>query len=239
MRKSAGQEAVHPNSELRSRAESQLSSLVMTIEFTLISVMAGVVLAPLATEAKDLLRDLRFKFWPYILFGLLYILLVWSGVISHSFTFVGWPFELGHNLLYIVWALTLALQVSFLKDPTGWFAMNTLQYLVTGWVGAYDLRILRGRAMGSGGATKALFDMAEQRQSRLVRLVPLAVGSSGLSLVLLLIYPGIFLGQHAHWLLGCFQLLIAAGGLLYNINSLMAWHEPIVQKMMAELAKGE
>ena len=83
MRKSAGQEAVHPNSELRSRAESQLSSLVMTIEFTLISVMAGVVLAPLATEAKDLLRDLRFEFWPYILFGLLYILLVWSGVISH------------------------------------------------------------------------------------------------------------------------------------------------------------
>ncbi len=235
MRESAGQDVERANSRRRNEANRQLSSLVITIEFTLISVMAGVVLAPLATEAKDLLRNLQFEFWPYIIFGLLYILFMWSGVISHSFTFVGWPFEIGHNLLYIVWALTLALQVSFLNDPTGWFAVNIVQYLVAGWVGIYDLSILRGRALSAGPAAKSLFAMAQQRQLRLIWLTPLVVVISGVSLALLIVFPGFFLDGHAHWMLGCIQILIPIGGLLYNVNSLAAWQESIVKKVMAEL----
>jgi hypothetical protein len=225
--------------ELRNRAERHLSSLVTTIEFTLISVMAGVVLAPLADNAKMLLQSLRFEFWPYILFGLLYILFMWSGVISHSFTFVGWPFELGHNLFYIVWALVLAIQTTFLQDPIGWFGMNVVQYLVVGWIGYYDLHILQRRSARSGGAAKALFEMALWRQNRLIRLFPLAVASSAISLILLLLFPAFFLGQHAHWLLGAFQIAIAFGGLMHNAHSLISWQEPIVQKAMEELSEEE
>jgi hypothetical protein len=236
---SAEQEAERSDTKLRNRAEHSLGSLVMMIEFTLISVMAGVVLAPLADHAKDLLRNMRFEFWPYILFGLLFILFMWSGVISHSFTFVGWPFELGHNLLYIVWALVLAMQMTFLQDPTGWFAMNSIQYLIAGWVGYYDLRILRRRTQGATGAMKALFEMALQRQSRLIRLFPLAFVSSSLSFILLLLFPGFFLERNAHWLLGVIQIFVVAGGLFYNARALINWQEPIVQKTMEELAKEE
>lgn len=225
------------NSELRSRAERSLSSQVRTIEFTLISVMAGVVLAPLADNAKDLLRNLRFEFWPYILFGILYILFMWSGVISHSFTFVGWPFELGHNLFYIVWALVLAMQVTFLRDPTGWFGMNIIQYLVAGGIGYYDLGILQARSVKAIGASKDLLEMAKQRQEQSIRLFPLAVGSSVVSFALLLFFPDFFLGGHAHFLLGCFQILVVAGGLLYSARSLISWQEPIVQKAIAELVE--
>jgi hypothetical protein len=219
----------------RKRAERSLSGLVTNIEFTLISVMAGVVLAPLADGAKSLVRDLRFETWPYILFGLLYILFMWSGVISHSFTFVGWPFELGHNLFYIVWALVLALQAGFLADPLGWFAMNMIQFMVAGWIGVYDQRILEKRAVETRGAARELFKLAGIRQARLIRMFPLAAGSSLLSLVLILLFPTIFIDLHLHWLLGGFQILVAGAGLLHNARSLSAWQEPIVLKAMEEL----
>jgi hypothetical protein len=143
---------------------------------------------------------------------------------------------LGHNLFYIVWALVLAMQVTFLQDPIGWFGMNIIQYLVAGWIGYYDLGILQARGLKAKGASKDLFGMAKRRQERLIRLFPLAIGSSVASFALLFLFPGFFLGQHGHWLLGCFQILVVAGGLLHNVRSLISWQEPIVQKAMAELA---
>ncbi len=225
------------DTQRRRRVERHLSSLVISIEFTLISVMAGVVLAPLADHSIDLLRNLRFETWPYILFGLLYILFMWSGVISHAFTFVGWPFELGHNLFYIVWALALAMQMSFMQDPIGWFALNIAQYLITGGIGYYDLRILQRRTQTASGATQILFQMALARQARLIRLFPLALISASASLVLLLLFPAFFIDQHAHWLLGVFQIGVAAAGLAYNARALVTWQEPIMRKTVEELAE--
>ena len=236
---STGPEPEQPQNEVRIEAERQLSALVITIEFTLISVMAGVVLAPLATESTDLLRNLRFEYWPYVLFGLLYVLFVWSGVISHSFTFVGWPFEIGHNLLYIVWALTLAMQASFLQDPVSWFAMNLIQYLVAGGVGVYDGRILQKCLVGASEASRRLFELALRRQKRLIWLTPIVMASSGLSLAAIVLYPGLFLDQRLHWALGCIQVLIPIGGLVYNIQSLNAWQEPIVRRVMSGLPRGK
>ena len=219
----------------RVQAERSLSSLVITIEFTLISVMAGVVLAPLATFAAPLISNLRFETWPYILFGLLYILFMWSGVISHAFTFVSWPFELGHNLLYIVWALVLAMQMTFVEDPASWFILDILQFMVVGWIGFYDLRILLRRMADATPAARTLFEIARRRQVSLILLLPVAAGSAVLSLALLRLFPAFFIGQHAHWILGSIQVLGVCVGLLQNMRALVAWQEPIIQKEMAEL----
>jgi hypothetical protein len=239
MAETQGQEPQRHRFELRYRAERHLSSLVISIEFTLISVMAGVVLAPLAANALELLRNLRIEYWPYIIFGLLYILFMWSGVISHSFTFVGWPFELGHNLFYIIWALVLAMQQAEMKDPIGWFGINIVQYLVAGVIGIYDLRILQRRAEKVSGAAKLLFELALARQRRLVRLFWPAVSSAILSFGLLSLFSRFFIEQGAHWLLAVFQVLVATAGLVHNAHSLAAWQEPIVQKAMEELAEEE
>lgn len=151
-------------------------------------------------------------------------------------TFVGWPFELGHNLFYIVWAV-LAMQFTFLEDPVGWFGMNMAQFLVVGWIGYYDLRILRRWEAGAKGAAQTLFRMAQTRQDRLIGLFPLAFGSSIVSFGLLLLFPDFFLARGAQWMLGCFQTLVAIGGLVHNACSLIAWQEPIVQRAMSELAE--
>src|SRR5512135_3097628 len=104
---------------LREHAERNLGALVITIEFTLISVMVGVILFPLMDNAAVVLRDRQFEYIPYIVGGLLLTLLLWTEVISHSLSFVGWPIDIGHNLLYIVFGLALGIQMHFLADPRG------------------------------------------------------------------------------------------------------------------------
>src|SRR5512135_3339893 len=78
----------------REHAERDLSALVIAIEFTLISVMVGVILFPLMDLATPLLRDMRFEYWLYILSGLMFILYMWTEVISHSLSFIGWPINI-------------------------------------------------------------------------------------------------------------------------------------------------
>lgn len=64
----------NPTSQLRERAERYLGSIILTIEFTLISVMVGVILFPLMDHAAVVLRDLRYEYWLYIVSGHLLIL---------------------------------------------------------------------------------------------------------------------------------------------------------------------
>ena len=116
---------------LRERAERNLGSLVIAIEFTLISVMVGVILFPLMDFATPILRQLKFEYIPYILSGLVLILYIWTEVISHSLSFIGWPIDIFHNLLYIVFAMVLAIQMHFLQDPQGWFAITCVSALIS------------------------------------------------------------------------------------------------------------
>ena len=72
----------------REHAERNLSVIVITVEFTLISVMIGVVLFPLMDHAKDLIAKLEYEYWLYIVSGLLFVLYIWTEVISHSLSFI-------------------------------------------------------------------------------------------------------------------------------------------------------
>src|SRR5438067_1433885 len=81
--------AVDANEERASQhAARNLSTSVVAIEFTLISVMVGVILVPLVESATVLLREQQVQYWPYIVGGLVLILYLWSSVISHSLTFI-------------------------------------------------------------------------------------------------------------------------------------------------------
>src|SRR6187399_302714 len=116
--------------QLRERAERNLGALAVAIEFTLISVMVGVILFPLMDFATPILRGLKWEYMPYVVSGLILILYTWSEVISHSLTFIGWPMDLPHNLLYIVTSMFLAVQMHFLQEPLGWFCLTTISVTI-------------------------------------------------------------------------------------------------------------
>src|SRR5438105_12071821 len=141
----------------RQHAERNLSTSIIAIEFTLISVMVGVVLFPLVEAATGLLHDRHYQYWPYIVTGLVMTLYLWSAVITHSLTFIGWPMDFGHNLLYIILALVLAVQMHFLADPVAWFAITPLSAAVAALTVYYDLRVVEQRLVGAAGAAAIVF----------------------------------------------------------------------------------
>lgn len=225
---------------LREHAERNLSALVVTIEFTLISVMVGVVLFPLMDQAKDLLRNLRFEYWLYVVSGLLLILYMWTEVISHSLSFIGWPIEFGHNLLYILFALILAIQMNFLSDPSGWFAISLVSSLIGGLVVYYDRRVIERRRAGASESAAALFRLAFERQRGLLRAVPLTVANAAIDLALIVAFPDFFLARGGHLILVAIQILAFLTLLIRTTRTFGSWNEAIVRKAMDELeSEGE
>lgn len=221
---------------VREHAERNLGALVIAIEFTLISVMVGVILFPLMDYAMPLLRDLRFEFWLYILSGLMFILYLWSEVISHSLSFIGWPINIGHNLLYIVFAMILAIQMHFLADPRGWFAMSLVSASTASAVVYYDVRVIQERMAGVGGTAAALFQAALDRQRGLVRLAPFNIGNAILQVGLVAMLPGVFIERPGHLILVSIQIAAISLFMYRTISNFKTWSEPIVLRAMDELA---
>jgi hypothetical protein len=225
--------------ELRESAERNLGALVITIEFTLISVMVGVILFPLMDHAQEVLRDLRFEYWPYILSGLLLILYVWTEVISHSLSFVGWPIEFGHNLLYILFALILGIQMNFLADPRGWFAISLVSSLVGALVVVYDRRVIVRRLAGARGSAASLYRLALDRQNGLIHALPLTILNALVDVALIAAFPDFFLARGGHLILLAIQILAFLTLLIRTTRTFGTWIEAIVQRGVDELAAEE
>ena len=221
--------------QLRERAERNLGALVIAIEFTLISVMVGVILFPLMDFATPILRDLKFEYMLYVVSGLLLILYTWSEVVSHSLTFIGWPMDMLHNLLYIVTAMLLAVQMHFLQDPLGWFSLTTLSVIVAAIVSVYDKRVLQERLAAAEGAAKELYQTALTRQEFLVRVFPVSVVTSLLQVALIYFFPGLFLADKAHLLLVAIQIITFSILLVRTLKAFNAARSQILQKAVQEL----
>lgn len=226
-------------SPLRERAERNLGSLVIAIEFTLISVMVGVVLFPLMDFATPILRDLDLEHMPYIVSGLLVILYIWTEVISHSLSFIGWPIDIFHNLLYILLALVLGIQMHFLSNPPAWYAITVPNAVLAGVIAYYDRKVIEHRRLNSTGAAARLFESAWQRQEGLVRTAPFTFANAVFQASLVFFFPLIFIEHKAHLVLVAIQIL----GFIYLIRRTIlqfgATRELILGKAVEELAEEE
>jgi hypothetical protein len=88
-----------------SATRSELDSTVIEIELTLTSIVQGVALYFLIDNARSVLSIQQRAFWPYVVSGLLIILIFWSRSVVHTLTLIRWPLEFGHNFFYIACAL--------------------------------------------------------------------------------------------------------------------------------------
>ena len=130
-----------------SAARSELDAMIVEIELTLVSIIQGVALYFLIDNARTVLSTKQAIFWPYILAGLLVILIFWSRSVLHILTLIRWPLEFGHNFLYIACALAECLLFTRLTNPRAWFALSAI-YGALGWLlFIYDLRLLRAREL--------------------------------------------------------------------------------------------
>src|SRR5438128_10328779 len=100
-----------------SAARSELDSMVVEIELTLVSIIQGVALTILIENAHAVIAERQLFFWLYVVAGLIIIFVFWSRAASHILTVILWALGFGHHFLYIACALVRAIPFAQTGKP--------------------------------------------------------------------------------------------------------------------------
>lgn len=228
-----------PSEQLAREVKNQLDSMVVGIELTLISIIQGLALGVLAASAIRPLIDRQLEYWPYILTGLIVILIFWSRSLIHTICFIGWPLEFGHTFLYFGATLIEAVALTQVTEPENWFALNAA-YSAANWLlYVYDLRVIRRHARDFQKAEEQalLSDLIADQLRNARYLMPGAVLFHLLGWWLVHAYPGPMVGAHWHAALGIASVVIGVAYLSEGVRSLHRRREWIVARHVQERAE--
>jgi len=203
-----------------SAARSEMDSMIVEIELTLVSIIQGVALTVLIENAHTIISEWRLVFWPYVIAGLLVIFVFWSRAVLHIITVIRWPLEFGHNFLYIACALVEAILFAQLGKPAEWFGFGAA-FIAIGWgLFVYDLRLIHARMRDSAGP-------ASNRLSALVLrdqwlnigiLLPALFLLNVLFMLAIHFRPAFFTVRNGHVWLICAQIVGFVGYLIYVVR---------------------
>jgi len=197
---------------------SQLDSLIINIELTLTSIIQGVALSFLCESATTVLSHGWIQDLPYLLNGLLLILLFWSRSIGHTLTLIRWPLDFTHNFFYFGAAFLEAVTFSQIATPVAWYGMLTVFSVVVWLLFILDQRLISRR-------TKAV------KNERLEQLLALVRRDQNLNIFWLM--PGLILfhglaawfslqfgAERPNWMLlpAILQFVCFAGYLVYFLR---------------------
>jgi hypothetical protein len=202
-----------------SESRAELDAMIADIELTLVSIIQGVALTVLIETSREAIARFDWIMWPYVLSGLIIILVFWSRVVLHILTVIRWPLEFGHNFLYIACALVEAFSFAQLGNPARWFAF-VAAFLAVGWaLFAYDLRLISMRERdGTGEVSNRLYALVKRDQwLNLGLLLPVFFVVNVACAAAIHLQPRFFLGQNGHVWLIALQLLAFAGYLSYVV----------------------
>jgi hypothetical protein len=201
-------------------ARSELDSMVVEIELTLVSIIQGVALTVLIENAHAVIAEHQLFFWLYVVAGLFVIFVFWSRAVLHIITVIRWPLEFGHNFLYIACALVEAILFAQLGKPASWFGFGAA-FIAIGWtLFVYDLRLIYGRMRDSAGEASNRLSARVLRDQwlNIAVLLPAVFLLNFLSAVLIRTWPEVFLTRNAHVWLIAVQVLGFAGYLIYVVR---------------------
>src|SRR6266550_1514965 len=203
-----------------SAGRSELDSMIVEIELTLVSIIQGVAPTVLIENAHSIVSEWQFFFWPYLIAGSLVIFVFWSRAVLHIITVIRWPLEFGHNFLYIACALVEAILFTQLGKPASWFGFGAA-FIAIGWtLFVYDLRLIYARMRDSSGEASDRLSARVRRDQwlNIGLLLPAIFLLNLISAILIRTWPEIFLAHNAHvWLIAA-ELLGFAGYLLYVVR---------------------
>ncbi len=203
-----------------SAARSELDTMVVEIELTLVSIIQGVALTILIENAHAVIAEGQFFFWLYVVSGLFVIFVFWSRAVLHIITVIRWPLEFGHNFLYIACALVEAILFAQLGKPASWFGFGAA-FIAIGWtLFVYDLRLIYARMRDSAGETSDRLYARVRRDQwlNIVLLLPAVFFLNLVSAILVRTWPEVFLAHNAHVWLIAVQVLGFAGYLVYVVR---------------------
>jgi len=222
-----------------STAQTELDTLLIHIELTMISIVQGVALTFLVAHSYDVVVSLRIAFWPYVVTGLVTILLFWSRSVIHTLTVIRWPLDLLHNFMYIACTLVEAVTFTQLTNVLNWYALNALFGLTVFVLFALDLRMIRRRILDSSGPIGSrLFAIVEREQHLNLRFfMPAVMIFNLLATTVVRSQRAFFIEEGNHVMLALVQLAASLGYLVYVIR-FFARIVPLVVQTRQEWREG-
>jgi hypothetical protein len=195
--------------------------MVVEIELTLCSIIQGVALYFLVENARAVLSMGQASAWPYVVTGLVIILLFWSRSLIHTLTLIRWPLEFVHNFFYIACTLVEALAFTHLHDPFTWFVLTALYAVVVWSLFVYDMRIvaLRGRDSAGPVGTRLYALVGADQLLNIRLLIPLIFLFNTASAIAIYLRPEFFLARGGHYILIGLQAVGLVGYLTYVIRT--------------------
>lgn len=224
----------------RREAKLELDKAVVGIELTLISIIQGLALAVLASAAVQPMLQLQWETWPYIVTGLLVILIFWSRSLIHTLSFIGWPLEFGHTFGYFGATLIEAAALTQVADPQAWFALNACYAIAVWGLYAWDLRVVRRQARDFATPDeRALYDdIVHDQRWNIVVLMPLAIVFQGLSWWFIHRYPATMLQGRWHLVLIGLTILFSLHYLVEGVRLLGRRRDWILSRQAQERTEG-
>jgi hypothetical protein len=198
----------------------QLDGLVVNIELTLVSIIQGLALSFLTESARQPLHDFRFDQWPYVINGLLVILLFWSRSTTHTLTLIRWPLEFSHNFLYITCTLIEAITFTDLAEPIRWYAFTAVFSVVVWILFCVDLRLIRQReAEAVGPAEEELYGIVLRDQHmNIFLLVPGIFLFNACAVFSIYYWPEALIQKGGHVVFAVVQTVTLLGYLIYIVR---------------------
>lgn len=199
----------------------RLDGTAVDIEFLLIAVIQGFALATLAVDAEPVITGGEWIYLPYVLAAFILILNFWALAIQHSISFISWPFDLVHTLLYLLVGFVEVASFSQVTHPANWFIFMLAFFVVSAMLYVWDLRMIGEREadFADSPQRRALYDhIATQQRIEVRALVPAAIAFEAIIVAILWGAPSLIMGDNRHLYLIAAQILFGIGYLALTIR---------------------
>ncbi|MFN8499222.1 MAG: hypothetical protein U0641_15340 [Anaerolineae bacterium] len=181
-------------------AKNKLDEVAVVIELTLISIIQAMALGVLVTFSIPVITEFQLQYWPYVVLGLLAILIFWSRTLIHTLSFIGWPLEMGHTYIYFGATLVEGLALSQVNNPANWYALNTVYFALAWFLYYWDRRVMMTRATEYNTETQKKLhnDMIADQERNLKFFMPAGVVFHAVAWWLVVTFPTIFIDHYWH-----------------------------------------
>ena len=193
------------------------------MELTLISIIQGIALYFLTETSRAVLINGEIIFWPYVLTGLLFVLLFWSRALLHTLTVIRWPLEFSHNFLYIACTFLQAVMFTRIPDPRHWYLIGAIYTGAIWLLFVIDMGMIRHRFQDST-SPESLQLLGILRREQLLHItlgMPAVTVFFVASTVAIALWPEVMIDEGGHEVLAVAQL-VSVG--IYMWHTLRFYH---------------
>lgn len=148
-------------------------AIVLNIEFLVVSIVQGLAFSTLAGVAAASLTTDYLSRWPAIIAAFFLLLLFWSQAMLHAISFIRWPMDVWHTMLYFLASFIEVIAFMHLGEPRLWFGLLSVFFGIVWLLYHRDLAMMQryGARRVTTNAQKATYVHMRERHEKEMRVL--------------------------------------------------------------------